>query len=246
MPRGGRLTIETKIVSVSEAGAQQSPEARPGEFVCLSVSDTGQGIAPENLPRVFEPFFTTKEVGKGTGLGLATVYGIVKQHQGWITIESRPGEGTTFRTFLPRQLGVALTAEEPAPPAVALPGGTEAILLVEDERLVRLVVQSILEQLGYRVFEAESGVAALRVWREHREEIALLLTDLIMPDGLTGRELTEKLWAEAPNLPVILTSGYSAEVAGQDRGLAEGVPFLQKPFSPDQLANLVRQALNAR
>jgi two-component system, cell cycle sensor histidine kinase and response regulator CckA len=244
MPRGGRLRIQTETLSLDEAGAQANPEARPGEFVCLSVSDTGQGIAPEHLPRLFEPFFSTKGVGEGTGLGLATVYGIVKQHQGWITVESRLGHGSTFRVFLPRSLGPAAALE--ASPARPLPlaGGREAILLVEDEEAVRRVVRSILEGLGYRVFEAESGVAALAVWRKRRGEIALVLTDMVMPEGLTGCDLAEKLWAEAPNLPVILTSGYSAQIAGQQRGLGEGVPFLQKPYSPETLATVLRDALD--
>jgi two-component system, cell cycle sensor histidine kinase and response regulator CckA len=245
MPRGGRLRIQTETLSLDEASAQANPEARPGEFVRLSVSDSGQGIAPEHLPRLFEPFFSTKGVGEGRGLGLSTAYGIIKQHQGWISVESRLEHGTTFRAFLPRSLGPVAVLE--ASPARHLPlaGGREAILLVEDEEPVRRVVRTILEGLGYRVFEAESGVAALTVWRERRDEIALLLTDMVMPEGLTGRDLAEKLWVEAPNLPVILTSGYSAQIAGQQRGLGEGVPFLQKPYSPEKLATVVRDALDA-
>jgi nitrogen-specific signal transduction histidine kinase/CheY-like chemotaxis protein len=245
MPRGGRLRIQTETLSLDEAGAQANPEARPGEFVCLSVSDTGQGIAPEHLPRLFEPFFSTKGVGEGSGLGLATVYGVVKQHQGWITVESRLEQGTTFRVFLPRLLGQVPVSEASPVCCPPSPRGKEAILLVEDEELVRQVARTILEGLGYRVFEAESGVAALEVWRERRSEIALLLTDMVMPEGLTGRDLAEKLWAEAPNLPVILTSGYSPQIAGQQRGLGEGVPFLQKPYSPEKLATVVRDALDA-
>ncbi|MBV9489941.1 MAG: response regulator [Verrucomicrobia bacterium] len=244
MPRGGELTIQTEAVHLGEAAAQASPEARPGHFACLRVSDAGEGIAPEYLPRIFEPFFSTKETGKGTGLGLATVYGIVKQHQGWITVESQPGQGATFSTFLPRKTAPAPTLETPCPHRRPPPRGTETILLVEDEAPVRRVVQNILGQLGYRVFTAESGVAALRVWREHRDHIELLLTDLVMPDGLMGRELAEKLWAEAPHLPVIFTSGYSPELGGQDRGLGGGVPYLQKPYAPEELANLVRQTLD--
>ncbi|MBV9998775.1 MAG: response regulator [Verrucomicrobia bacterium] len=248
MPRGGRLRIQTEMVDLNESGAQVNPEARPGAFVCLSVNDTGQGIAPEHMPRLFEPFFSTKKVGEGTGLGLATVYGIMKQHHGWITVESQIQKGTTFRAFFPRSFGVEAAPLEPGEPmhAPVLPRGSEGILVVEDEAPVRQVVRTILESLGYRVFEADSGPAALAVWRERKSEVGLVLTDIVMPESMTGRALAERLWAEAPTLPVILTSGYSPQMAGQERGVGEGVAFLQKPYLPDRLATLVREVLDAR
>jgi CheY-like chemotaxis protein len=181
-------------------------------------------------------------VGKGTGLGLATVYGIMQQHAGWITVESEPGQGATFRAYFPR-LGSPLAAT-PAAWSSSMPGGHETILLVEDELAVRMVAEVALQGLGYRIFTAVSGLAALQVWEEHKHEVELMLTDLVMPDGLTGRELAERLKAENPRLPVIYMSGYSHEVAGGDFRLQEGVNYLPKPFDIEKLAAIVRAALD--
>jgi CheY-like chemotaxis protein len=206
--------------------------------------DTGCGIPPEILRRIFEPFFTTKEVGKGTGLGLATVYGIVKQHQGWIEVESEPGKGSTFRVFLPRSLeAVQIANQRPAEPAVR--GGTETILVVEDETPVRELVCNLLERHGYQTLQAESGPKALQVWRVSKDRISLVLTDLVMPDQMNGRELAEKLWAEQPRLKVIFTSGYSADVVGKDFVLRSDLNYLQKPYHPQKLALAVRDRLDA-
>jgi CheY-like chemotaxis protein len=244
MPRGGKLTVQTDTVRIDDGASKTHADAAPGEYVRLSVIDTGEGISAENLPRIFEPFFTTKEVGKGTGLGLATVYGIVKQHRGWITAESEAGAGATFRVFLPLVMKPAPT-EPKAAARASMPGGTETILLVEDERPLRAIVRGILERLGYRVLEAQSGLTALEVWRKHRHEVALLFTDLVMPDGMSGRELAESLRKDAPGLRVIYSSGYSAEVVGRSLNLQEGVNFLQKPYRHDKLALAVRQALDS-
>jgi CheY-like chemotaxis protein len=228
-------------------GARRAPrpsEARPGRFVCLGVVDTGCGIAPENLPRIFEPFFTTKEVGKGTGLGLATVYGIVKQHQGWIEVASEPGKGTTFHVFLPQSGKPADAAAEPVEDTVVR-GGKETILVVEDEAPVRELACKLLTRYGYQVLEAESGLKALEVWQGSRDRIDLVLTDLVMPDRINGRELAEKLWAERPGLKVIFTSGYSADVVGKDFALSSGLHYLQKPYHPHKLALTVRDCLDA-
>jgi PAS domain S-box-containing protein len=243
MPRGGQLTITTELRRLDSAHAQPNREAAPGEFVCLSVRDTGCGIAPQNLPRIFEPFFSTKDIGKGTGLGLATVYGIVKQHEGWIELASEVGRGTTFCVCLPACRQEARVAEA-EPDNVPARGGTETILVVEDEAPVRALVREVLGRLGYAIVEADSGVKALEVWRAHRHTIQLLLTDLVMPDGMSGRELAARLQAEEPRLEVIFTSGYSADVAGKDFVLIEGANFLQKPYPPQRLVRIVRACLD--
>ncbi|MDE3156309.1 MAG: PAS domain-containing protein [Acidobacteriota bacterium] len=243
MPGGGRLTIETSEAVLTVNDAMALPIGRPGSYACLSVSDTGSGIAPEHLPHIFEPFFTTKDVGQGTGLGLATVHGIVEQHEGWVDVHSTVGEGTTFRLYLPR------TARTPAPtlPPPAIPDvdrGTETILLVEDESSLRALGRRVLTRLGYQVLEAGSGVEALEVWQAHKAEIDLLLTDLVMPDGVSGLDLAEQLLGERPELRVLCTSGYSAAAAaGFDR--LPGLAFLAKPFKPADLGRAVRQVLDA-
>ncbi|HOX55738.1 MAG TPA: PAS domain S-box protein [Candidatus Paceibacterota bacterium] len=244
MPRGGQLTIK---ISGFEADAKRlvgQPVPCPNGVVCLSVADTGCGIPPENVRRIFEPFFTTKEVGKGTGLGLATVYGIVQQHRGWIEVESEPGQGSTFKVFLPRSLEPAKPANGPSTePTVR--GGTETILVVEDEAAVRELVCEFLTRHGYRILQADSGAKALQVWRESKDRIDLLLTDLVMPGQLNGRELAEELRAERPRLKVIFTSGYSADVVGKDFVLRRGLHHLQKPYHPRTLAKVVRDCLDA-
>jgi len=196
------------------------------------------------MPRIFEPFFTTKEVGKGTGLGLATVYGIVKQHHGWLDVESQPADGTTFRIGLPASApkGVTKPVEKSQDP---LPGGGETILVVEDEPALRALVTQMLSRFGYRVLSAASGVSALQVWNEHGSEIELLLTDMVMPDGMTGRQLAERLQRERPELGVIFTSGYSAEAVDRDAAaLVDGVNFLQKPYEARKLAVTLRSFLD--
>ena len=244
MPKGGQLVIETSAVEFDESVCAQSPLARPGSFVCLSVGDTGCGIPPENLPRIFEPFFTTKDVGKGTGLGLATVFGIVQQHQGWINVYSEVGRGTIFRVYLPR-LDVKSGQESGQPELTAVRGGKETILLVEDEGALRSSMRKALLQLGYHVLESVSGGEAQKVWEQHRNRIDLLVTDMVMPGGVTGKDLAERLLHENPKLKVIYNSGYSVELAGRDFPLEEGVNFLPKPFGADKLAQTVRDKLDA-
>jgi CheY-like chemotaxis protein len=247
MPAGGQLYVVTEKASLDEAHVRVNPEARAGEFVCLTVRDTGSGIAAEHLPRIFEPFFTTKEVGKGTGLGLATVYGIVKQHQGWVEVSSYAGAGTTFKVFLPATVASATTAEAQAT-EVELCGGTETILLVEDDEAVRRITRRVLENLGYRIYEAASAREALVTWEEHSEEIALLLSDVVMPEGVSGRDLTDRLREQRPGLKVILMSGYSPEMAGREIEFfrATGTHFLQKPCPARLLGNTVRKCLDER
>jgi nitrogen-specific signal transduction histidine kinase len=244
MPRGGQLLISTKKVRVDETYIRQNPDASPGEFICLKVADTGCGIAPKNLPHIFEPFFTTKEVGKGTGLGLATVYGIIKQHNGWIEVSSQPGEGCQFQIYFPRSAQQIESLR--ATGGETTPRGHETILLVEDEAPLRQLVQFLLERLGYSVLEAESGPAALNVWKKRERKIDLLLTDLVMPEGMNGYELSEALHRDDPDLKVIFTSGYSADIVGKDFVLRDGLNFLQKPYHPDKLARTVRDCLDGK
>ncbi|HEV7928063.1 MAG TPA: PAS domain S-box protein [Verrucomicrobiae bacterium] len=245
MPNGGQLVIETSGVEFDQFAASQSALARAGSFVCLSVSDSGCGIPPENLAKIFEPFFTTKDVGKGTGLGLATVFGIVQQHQGWINVYSELNHGTTFRIYLPR-LAKNASSTSAEPEHQPMLGGNETILLAEDDPSLRLSVRRTLSQLGYRMLEAPTGVKALEVWNQNRDEIRLLLTDLVMPDGMTGKDLAQRVLHEAPKMKVIYMSGYSAEVVGKDFPLKEGVNFLSKPFQASKLAKTVREKLDAK
>ena len=244
MPKGGKMVVKTVALTITAEAVQQSPEAVLGPAVCLEVSDTGCGIPPDLLPRIFEPFFTTKEVGKGTGLGLATVYGIVKQHRGWIRVSSQVNQGTTFQIFLP-----ALAQSKPVPikaiePPAAAHGRQESILVVEDETALRDLVVRVLSRQGYRVHAAGSAAEAKGVWRARHEEFDLLVTDILMPGGMTGRELADALQQEKPGLEVIFTSGYSTAVVGRDFELLEGINFLQKPYPPQVLVNLVRQCLD--
>jgi PAS domain S-box-containing protein len=244
MPKGGLLTVKIGLVDVDARRLAEHAEASPGPFVCLTVIDTGCGIPPENMGRIFEPFFTTKEVGKGTGLGLATVYGIVKQHRGWIEVQSKRAKGTTFKVFLPQTSERAETAARgPSLPAVR--GGTETILVVEDEAPVRELVCEFLSGHGYHILQAQSGLEALQVWEASKDRIDLVLTDLVMPNQVNGRELAEKLWAEKPRLKVIFTSGYSEDVVGKDFVLHGGLNYLQKPYHPRKLALAVRECLDA-
>jgi PAS domain S-box-containing protein len=242
MANGGTLTIHTFANEIDDGYVQRHPEARTGYFVCLSVTDTGCGMDAATFNRIFEPFFTTKEVGKGTGLGLATVYGIVKQHQGWAEVESQVGQGTTFKVFLPAACKAAARPDTSRPKEVA--GGDETILVVEDELALRELVQEILQKKGYTVLEASTGTQALKIWQQHRDEIDLLLTDMMMPESLSGRELAEKVLAEKPSLKVLYTSGYSLDVVSPGFTLKDGLNFLQKPYHPETLIQMVRDCLD--
>lgn len=244
MPKGGDLLIETASVEFDELAASQHAHARPGSYVRLSVSDTGSGIPAEILPMIFDPFFTTKDVGKGTGLGLATVFSIVQQHHGWINVYSEVGRGTTFRIYFPRleKMSAKKSSDTQFTP---LAGGSETILLVEDDKSLNALTSRALIRLGYRVLPAFNGVEALAVWKEHRTQIQLVLTDLVMPGGINGKELGEQLLRDNPKLKIIYSSGYSAEVAGKDFPLHEGVNFLAKPFQAHKLAQTIRNRLDA-
>jgi CheY-like chemotaxis protein len=199
-------------------------------------------MSHNTLSRIFEPFFTTKPVGKGTGLGLATVYGIAKQHQGWVEVSSELKVGTTFKVYLPAS-NKTLEPLSDKTPKQGVRGGNETILLVEDEPVLRELARVILQDYDYKVLEASSGVDALRVWDEHQGQIDLLLTDMVMPEGMTGRDLAAELKSRKPELKVVYTSGYSADVMGPDNPLRDTM-FLQKPYPPPMLAQTVRECLD--
>jgi two-component system cell cycle sensor histidine kinase/response regulator CckA len=245
MPKGGKLVIETSALDVDPVTARRFPEGRPGRFVCLIVSDNGCGMEPGVVHRIFEPFFTTKETGKGTGLGLATVYAVVKQLRGWIEVQSQVGSGTTFKIFIPASDQAVATPVIPSPPAENVQGGKETILVAEDESALLELMRSTLGLYHYQVLTASSGQEALEIWDRHQGNIDLLLTDLIMPGGMTGRELAAELKSRKPELKVIFTSGFNASSVGKDAANGD-TTFLPKPYLPDEVARLVRNTLDAR
>jgi PAS domain S-box-containing protein len=241
MPNGGRIAIKLEVDDVDEGRTRAQAGARPGRFVCLSVADTGCGMDKATLQRIFEPFFTTKEPGKGTGLGLATVHGIAGQHKGWVEVESKVGEGTVFRVLLPA--ASERTIEATRAEKRELLKGHETILLVEDEAGVRRVMAHGLRLLGYRVLEAGDGQEALQAWNEPQNRVDLLLTDVVMPGGMTGVELAEKLRAVKPGLPVVICSGYSAEMASHGFPKEKNFVRLDKPYRFEALSTAIRQCL---
>jgi two-component system cell cycle sensor histidine kinase/response regulator CckA len=241
MPTGGAIAIVTTRVEFDEVAAAAIPEARPGSYLCLAVSDQGHGMDEETRARIFEPFFTTKAVGKGTGLGLATVHGIVRQHGGWIEVESQPGAGATFRVYLPAR-GERRDAVTSGP-AGAAAGNGELVLLVEDDAMVLKAAGAALRLHGYRVLEANDGISGFAAWAEHADEVRLLLTDMIMPGGLTGLDLAERLRAVRPNLPIVVLSGYSPERALERGHALGGVTYVPKPCAPELLVRVISDRL---
>lgn len=245
MPKGGELTINTCAAQINDTQNRSRTEAYSGSFVCLTISDTGCGMDEEIQAKIFEPFFTTKEVGKGTGLGLATVYGIVKQHQGWIEVTSKIGLGTSFNIYFPVDTK-ATVRKKGETPRSEVKKGRETILFVEDEPDIRQLARQILEQWGYTVIEAGSGVEALKLWKERKNDIHLLLTDMVMPEGVSGGELASKLRAEKPELKVIYMSGYSVEILEKDLRDDKDFRFMEKPYTPQTLIQMVRDCLDAK
>jgi PAS domain S-box-containing protein len=244
MPTGGKLTIETSNVSLSGEYAEAHRPVASGDYVMLAVSDSGIGMDETVKTRLFEPFFTTKGVGAGTGLGLATVYGIVKQSGGYIWVYSEPGHGATFKVYLPRVQAPVDEIKQAPLPAVNL-GGTETILLAEDEELLRPLARELLVRLGYRVLEATNAAEALDLARAHPEEIHLLVSDVVMP-GQSGLQLARQLSAERPHMKVLYMSGYTDEAIVRHGLLDPGTNFLQKPFTPTVLARKVREVLDSK
>jgi len=246
MAEGGELTISVEDREVSQQQGLYDVDSREicGEFVLLAVRDQGCGIEAKKLSRVFDPFFTTKEVGKGTGLGLATVRGIVAQHGGHILVESAKNQGSSFSIFLPRGEG-QIRLEKLAPPPLNLEKGTENIILVEDDVEVRRILAATLEGLGYLVFSAAGGKEAMDIFAEKGDEIDSLVTDLIMP-GLGGQALGQAMRRRRPELPIIYMTGYAFEVATRELELEHGSALLQKPFAPEHFTAAVRKLLDSR
>jgi two-component system cell cycle sensor histidine kinase/response regulator CckA len=242
MPSGGKLTIEMANVELDENYARSHINVKPGCYVMLSVSDTGCGMPPEIREKIFEPFFTTKEKGKGTGLGLSTVYGIVKQSEGDVWVYSEPGQGTTFKIYLPRVEEEASTLPH-GDDKDSLPRGRETVLLVEDELSVRGLAVQVLRENGYNLLEAANGIEALRMAQEYAGEIHLLLTDVVMPQ-MGGKELADRLKPLRPDIKVLFTSGYTDNAIVHHGVLEPGIDFLLKPFSPAALAQKVREVLD--
>jgi CheY-like chemotaxis protein len=244
MPKGGSLTINLEPVWVHAERMSGKAQASPGQYVILSVADTGCGMDAATQARLFEPFFTTKEVGQGTGLGLATVYGIVTQHKGWIEVESGVGKGTTFRVFLPATTG--RTSQPSQTDMAAEVRGSETILLVEDQEPLQKAVARGLRSLGYRVLAANNGQAAMTLWREQAQQIDLLFSDMIMPEGLSGLDLAEEFQKAKPNLKVIISSGYHTDLGDHERPIARRVVYLGKPYEMGSLSKTIRECLDRK
>jgi two-component system, cell cycle sensor histidine kinase and response regulator CckA len=244
MPEGGTLRIETANVELDQAYAWQHPGAKPGHYVMLAVIDSGTGIDPDTLTHIFEPFFTTKEVGKGTGLGLATVYGVVKQSGGYIWVDSEPGRGASFQIFLPRIEESAAEAT-PTTPAFETAGGSETILLVEDSEPLRKLTQSFLESHGFRVLVAQDGEEAMQLEARHAGKVDLLLTDVVMP-GMNGRVLAERLLPKQPGMRVLYISGYTDSFVARHGVMEQGMVLLHKPFTEEALIGKVREVLDTK
>lgn len=245
MPNGGRLCIETSSAEFDAETAADFPQVRAGKFASISVSDTGIGIPADVLPKIFEPFFTTKDVDKGTGLGLATVFGITQQHGGWINAYSEVNNGAVFRIYLPLVEG-EISAGTNAKPKPASNGGTETILLVEDEPSIRALLAKYLAQLGYAVISAADGTEAVRIFAEKSQSIQLVITDLVMPGGMSGTQLAGILKKQKADLPIIFSSGYNSETILHDIKLTEGVNFLAKPYNLANMAKLIRDRLDSQ
>jgi CheY-like chemotaxis protein len=244
MSDSGELTISTSRFTTNEETLRHNPGAQPGEYVRVAVEDTGHGMTAEVISHIFEPFFTTKEVGKGTGLGLATVYGILKQHGGWIEVSSVPGKGSKFQFYLPITRLPPASATAPGaqtPP----PRRHETILVVEDEQSLREMAAKILRNHGHIVYTAASGVEALKVWDSQRGTFDLLLTDVVMPEAISGITLAETLRSNRPDLRVVYMSGYSIDFAGKDLSKTKNLFFLQKPFNQEGLLETIRNCLNS-
>jgi two-component system, cell cycle sensor histidine kinase and response regulator CckA len=244
MPDGGRLTIETANVDLDEGWAEEHLGAVAGPYAMLAVTDTGTGMDAAVRAHLFEPFFTTKEVGKGTGLGLATVYGIVKQSGGYISVYTEPGHGSSFKVYLPRIADGATAPAAPPPSPLAPTRGSETVLVVEDDQAVLGLARRSLEAEGYTVLAAADGPDALRLVERHGGPIHLLVTDVVMP-GMSGRELAAQIGARRIGVRVLFMSGYPGDAVVHGGALAPGSAFLQKPFGPERLARKVREVLDA-
>ena len=243
MPAGGLITIRTGLLTLDEAHVRAQPDRRSGKFICLSVADTGCGMGAATLKRIFEPFFTTKEPGKGTGLGLATVHGIVGQHRGWVEVESELGKGTTFRILLPACGPAEAMPADATPVPLSAVAGSETILLVEDAAAVRRNVARVLQQFGYTLLAAQDSRDATTLWEKEKDRIDLLLTDVVLPGGTSGTALAERFQAEKPGLKVILSSGYSQEIAKEGLPAHLHATYFPKPYDAMALGVAIRSCL---
>ena len=245
MPGGGVLLIEISETFVGAEHARLHPEAAPGHYVKLQVTDNGCGMDEATRIHIFEPFFTTKDVGKGTGLGLATVFNIARQHQGWVEVESVPHRGSTFTLFLPAHTELQLEVQPAAPAAGStVEVGNETVLIVEDEEMLRGLARDILRDCGYRTLEAVSGRQALEIWQKHDGHVDLLLTDMVMPEGVSGVELARRLVVESPKLKVVFMSGYTNDEISPELLQQNNASFIQKPYGHAELAKVVRDCLD--
>jgi CheY-like chemotaxis protein len=245
MAQGGCLRIATSVALIDEAYVQAQPSARPGRFCCLMVTDSGCGMDEETMSHIFEPFFTTKEIGKGTGLGLATVYGITQQHKGWIEVQSEPGHGATFKVYFP-----CSPASAPLDPVqrniIRVQGGNETLLVVEDEISLRKLLCTVLFRAGYRVQAAANGPEALELIERHQWKIDLLITDMVMPRGMTGKDLALELRKKQPDVTVIFTSGYTVQLDDTRQTMGSDFYYIPKPYRMEEMAAAVRECLDLR
>jgi len=244
MPDGGTVEIGSSIVTMTEADVLRNPDARPGRFACMRVKDHGHGMSAQIMSRIFDPFFTTKDVGKGTGLGLSTIHGIVKQHEGWVEVTSEVGKGSTFEVFIPACDNSPASAKPTDKTALPAEGKGEVILVVEDEIAVRELACMALRKRGYQVLHASNGPAAIDIWMKNPNPVDLVLTDMVMPNGMSGGELAKELIKRNPKLKIIYTSGYSPEILKQDSLLSQGINFLPKPYDLPALLKAVRLCLD--
>ena len=244
MPEGGSLQIDTANATFGEGFPEIPPSAQPGNYVLLSVTDSGTGMDAATLDRIFEPFFTTKELGKGTGLGLATVYGVLRQHGGFVQVDSEVGYGSTFRAYLPVSTTVTPAAER-VEDSGPIRGGSETLLIAEDHDGLRELAIETLTNLGYAVLATADGENALRVFHAHRDVIDLLLLDVVLPK-LSGPEVYSRIHAERPDVPVLFATGYSADMALLQKAQQQGLPVIQKPYSPRALGRKVREMIDQR
>jgi CheY-like chemotaxis protein len=241
MPDGGALTITTEEVEINEKFIQMHQEGEIGKYAIITVTDTGVGMDEKTRENIFEPFFTTKEVGKGTGLGLAMVYGTIKQHNGFINVYSEPGKGTTFKIYLPlAESGVQVTEKRESG---SMPSGTETILLVEDNEAVRSSIKALLEEFGYNVIKAADGDQAITICRENIDFVQLVISDVIMPRQ-SGKEVYDELKKIRPDIKVLFISGYPADILTKKGIVGEGINFISKPINPEVFLRKIREVLD--
>jgi CheY-like chemotaxis protein len=240
MPDGGQITLKTANIELDKNQCKYMPEAREGRFVCLSVEDTGIGIDGKILPDIFDPFFSTKGPGKGTGLGLSVVYGIIKQHEGWVHVSSKVGEGTIFYIYFPAEFNQSVDEKKTVCPEKTEKSGGKRILYIEDEEKVRSFTAKALRRGGYVIFEAATAEEAFNAFEREEGEFHLVVSDVVLPDQ-SGVDLVEKILVKKPKLPVLLCSGYTDHKASWDTIKAKGFPFLQKPYSVNDILKVIQE-----